>query len=323
MPRTRYLVALACALFAVLAFTATAGATISSRTVDYGPWVIPAGGGDSHDHDTMGTVANDIDFNVTKPCTGCDIIKIEPELVYAEGREANLNTGPMLHHFLFAATGNSKRDLVCGATGSGALGQRFFASGNERTPIDVSALAKGYNVAASGEQWNMATDLMNWQTTSKTVYVRVRFTYATGSDETSRENVSPLWFDADGCSLDSLIEAPIGRSDLHRDIRSPISGDVIAAAGHIHDHGLNVELTNRTRSEALICNSVATTSRTGGYETPDGRSHIADMSTCIRDPVATISNRDTLRLHTIYEVPAEGHGAIDDAMGIMIAWVDQ
>jgi hypothetical protein len=322
MPRTRYLVALVCALFSVFAFSATAGATITSTTVDYGPWTIPAGGGDAHDHDTMGVIANDIDFNVTKPCTNCDIIKIEPELVYEEGREANLSTGPMLHHFLFAATGNGKSDLVCGSSGSGALGQRFFAAGNERTVIDVSGLAQGYNVASSGEQWNMATDLMNWQTTTKRVKVRVRFTYATGTDATSRENVTPLWFDADGCSMDSLIEAPVGLSDLHRDIRSPISGDVVAAAGHIHDHGIRVELTNNSSSEASICNSVATTSNTGGYQTPDGRSHIADMSVCVRDPVATIRSGNNLRLHTIYEV-SEAHGAIDDAMGIMIAWVDQ
>jgi hypothetical protein len=322
MPRTRYLAALACALFAVFAFSAVASATITSRTIDYGPWTIPAGNGDPHDHEEMGMITNDIDFNVSKPCTDCDLIAIVPELVYEEGREANLSTGPMLHHFLFAATGNGKRDLVCGSSGSGALGERFFASGNERTPIDVSSLEYGYHIAASGEQWNMVTDLMNWQTTSKRVLVRVRFTYATGTDASRKEDLSPLWLDADGCSNDSLIEAPEGRSDLHRDIRSPISGDVIAAAGHIHDHGINVELTNRSRSEASICNSVATYSRTGGYETPDGRSHVADMSTCIRDPVATISNRDTLRLHTIYEVPV-GHGAIDDAMGIMIAWVDQ
>jgi hypothetical protein len=322
MPRTRYIAALACALFAVFAFAATAGATITSRTIDYGPWTIPAGSGDPHAHESMGMITNDIDFNITKPCTGCDIIAITPELVYAEGTEANLSTGPMLHHFLFAATGNGKRDLVCGSSGSGALGERFFASGNERTAIDVSSIPYGYHVASSGEQWNMDTDLMNWQTTTKTVYVRVRFTYATGTDATNKEDVSPLWLDADGCSTDSLIEAPIGFSDLHRDIRSPISGDVIAAAGHIHDHGVRVELTNNSRSEASICNSVATYSNTGGYQTPDGRSHVADMSTCIRDPVATISSGNTLRLHTIYEVPAT-HPAIDDAMGIMIAWVDQ
>lgn len=322
MPRTRYLAALACALFAVLALSAAAGATITSRTIDYGPWTIPAGGGDPHDHETAGMITNDIDFNVTKPCTDCDIIAIQPELVYAEGAEANLDTGPMLHHFVFAATGNGKDDLLCEGTTVGLLGQRFFASGNERTPIDVSTIDYGYNVAARNEQWNMVTDLMNWQTTRKTVYVRVRFTYATGSDATSRDNVSPLWFDADGCSTDSLITVPEGFSDTHRDIRSPITGNVVAAAGHIHDHGINVELTNNSASEALICNSVAGYSRAGGYETPDGRSHVADMSTCVRDPVAAIRSGNTLRLHTLYEVPA-GHHGLEEMMGIMIAWVDQ
>lgn len=322
MPRTRYLAALACALFIVFAVSATAGATITSRTIDYGPWTIPAGGGDPHDHETMGMIENDIDFNVSKPCTGCDLIAIDPELVYAEGREANLNTGPMLHHFVFAATGNGKRDLICDGTTVGLLGQRFFASGNERTAIDVSSLRYGYNVASSGEQWNMVTELMNWETTSKRVYVRVRFTYATGSDETSRDNVRPLWFDEDGCSTDSLITVPEGFSDTHRDIRSPITGNVIAAAGHIHDHGVNVELTNNSRSEALICNSVARYGETEGYRTPDGRTHVSSMGTCIRDPVAAISSGNTLRLHTIYEVPA-GHHGLEEMMGIMIAWVDQ
>ncbi len=321
MSRTKCLVALVCGLFAVLALAPSAGATITSTTIDYGPWTIPAGNGDPHDHDEAGMIVNDVDFGVRMPCTGCDIIKIEPELVYEGGAEANLDTGPMLHHFLFAADGNGKDDLICPSSGSGLLGERFFASGNERTPIDVSAIDYGYNVAYRGETWNMVTDLMNWETTSRRVYVRVRFTYATGTDETSRDNVSPLWLDADGCSLDSLISVPNGFSDTHRDIRSPITGNVIAAAGHIHDHGVNVELTNNSSGEALICNSVAGYSRTGGYETPDGRSHVADMSTCIRDPVASIRSGNMLRLHTIYEVPA-GHHEIDDAMGIMLTWVD-
>lgn len=321
MSRTKCLVALVCGLFAVFALAPSAGATITSRTIDYGPWTIPAGGGDPHDHESMGTIENDIDFNVTKPCTDCDIIGVEPELVYAEGAEANLDTGPMLHHFLFAADGNGKDDLICPSSGSGLLGERFFASGNERTPIDLSAIDYGYNVAARNETWNMVTDLMNWERTTKRVYVRVRFTYATGSDATSRENLSPLWLDADGCSLDSLITVPEGASDTHRDIRSPIGGNVIAAAGHIHDHGVNIELTNNSRSEALICNSVAGYSNRGGYETPDGRSHVADMGTCVGDPVAAITSGNTLRLHTNYNVPT-GHGELDDAMGIMLVFVD-
>lgn len=320
MSRTRCLVALVCGLFAVLVVAPVAGAAIVSRTMDYGPWTIPAGDGDPHDHMSMGHIENDIDFGVSKPCTNCDIIAVEPELVYRGGEEANLNTGPMLHHTMFAARGSGS-DLTCPSEGAGLLGRRFFASGNERTPIDLSELDYGYHVGSS-DTWNMVTELTNWETTRKTVYVRVRWTYATAEDASSREDLTPVWLDADGCSFDSLIEVPTGFSDTHRDIESPVSGDVIAAAGHIHDHGVRVDLTNESNSSELICESVAGYSNTGGYETPDGRSHVADMGTCIEDPVETIARGDELRLHTIYEVPM-GHHEIDHAMGIMIVFVDQ
>jgi hypothetical protein len=318
MPRTRYIAALACALFAVFALAATAGATITTRTVEYGPWTIPAGNGDPHDHDNMGMISNEIRSNVAKPCSGCKLIAIDPEMVDATtGREANINTGPMLHHFLFAAS--NKRDLTCPGSGSGLLGQRFFASGNERTAIDIERLSYGYEVGSS-DTWNMDVDLMNWSTESRRVKIKVTFKYATGSDATSRTNLSPWWLDVDGCSLDSLIEVPIGFSDTTRDIRAPSAGRVIAIAGHIHDHGVNDELHNNSAREALICNSVAGYGETEGYVSPEGRRSVSSMSTCVGNPVATISSGQTLRLHTIYEVPV-GHPAIDDAMGIMLAFV--
>ncbi len=318
MPRTRYIAALACALFAVFAFAATAGAAITTTTVEYGPWTIPAGSGDPHDHDTMGMITNEIRTRVARPCSGCKLIAADPEMVDAStGREVNINTGPMLHHFLFAASNRS--DLTCPGRGAGVLGQRFFASGNERTAIDIERLSYGYEVGSS-DSWTMVTDLMNWSTESRRVKIKVTFKYATGSDATSRTNLRPWWLDVDGCSFDSLIEVPVGFSDTTRDIRAPSAGRLIAAAGHIHDHGLNVELNNNSNREALICNSVARSGETEAYRTPDGRSHISSMSTCIGNPVASISSGNTLRLHAKYEVPV-GHHEIDDAMGIMIAFV--
>lgn len=318
MPRTRYLAALACALFAVLALAATAGAAITTTTVEYGPWTIPAGNGDPHDHDEAGMITNEIRTRVARPCSGCKLIGIDPEMVDATtGREVNINTGPMLHHFVLAAS--NRTDNTCSGTPVGFLGQRFFASGNERTAIDIERLPYGYEVGSS-DSWTMVTDLMNWSTESRRVKIRVTFKYATGSDATSRTNLRPWWLDVDGCSTDSLISVPNGFSDTHRDITAPSAGRLIAAAGHIHDHGLNVELTNRSRSEALICNSVARSGETEAYRTFDGRSHISSMSTCVGNPVAEISSRNTLRLHVQYEVPV-GHHEIDDAMGIMIAFV--
>jgi hypothetical protein len=318
MPRTRYLAALACALFAVFAFAATAGATITTRTVEYGPWTIPAGNGDPHDHDNAGMISNEIRTNVARPCTGCKLIAVDPEMVDAStGREVNMRTGPMLHHFVLAAS--NRTDNTCSGTTVGLLGQRFFASGNERTAIDIERLSYGYEVGES-DRWTMVTDLMNWSTETRSVKIKVTFKYATGSDATSRTNLRPWWLDVDGCSTDSLIEVPVGFSDTHREIRAPSAGRLIAAAGHIHDHGLSVELTNQSRSEALICNSVSRSGETEGYVSPEGRLSISSMSTCIGTPVAEISSGNTLRLHVKYEVPV-GHPAIDDAMGIMIGFV--
>jgi len=319
MPRTRYIAALACALLTVLALAGTAGATITTRTIEYGPWTIPAGNGDPHDHDNMGMISNRIDRGVARPCSGCKIIGMDTELVYTDGREANINTGPMLHHTVLAASGGGKSDLTCSGTPVGFLGQRFFASGNERTGIDIQSLPYGYEVTTS-ETWNQVIDLMNWKTEAVTVKLRVIYKYATGSDATSRTNLRPMWFDADGCSTDSLISVPLGLSDTHTDWTAPASGRVIAAAGHIHDHGVDVQLTNRSSGEALICDSVARYGETPGYVSPEGRRSVSSMSTCIGNPVANITRGNSLRLHTIYNVPAE-HPPIDDAMGIMLVFV--
>ena len=319
MSRITRFVLLACTLAAVLVPAGSAGAAITTRTVDYGPYTIPAGGGDPHDHDTMGQIANRITSNVAKPCTNCDIVKIRPALVYNDGREANLDSGPMLHHALFAATGGGKVDAVCNGTAIGTLGERFFATGNERTTMDVSSLPYGYEVGGS-ETWNMVIDLMNWQTTTKTVRLRITYTYATGSDATAKARLRPVWLDEDACSTDSLISVPEGRSDTHYDWTVTVPGRVIHTIGHIHDHGVNVSCTNESTGGTSICNSVARYGETPGYVTPDGRTHVSSMSTCLGNPIATITRGQRLRLHTIYNVPV-GHHPVNDAMGIMLTYI--
>jgi hypothetical protein len=319
LPGIKRLAVLACAIVAVLVPAAVAQATITTRTIDYGPYTIPAGNGDPHDHDNMGQIANRITTNVAKPCTNCDITAIRPDLVYTDGREANLDSGPMLHHALFAATGGGKADAVCNGTPVGTLGERFFATGNERTDVDLGALRYGYEVGRS-ETWNMVIDLMNWQTTSKTVRLRITYTYATGTDATSRARLRPVWLDVDGCSTDSLIAVPEGISDTHYDWSVNVPGRLILTAGHIHDHGVNMELTNESAGGASLCNSVAGYGETPGYVTPDGRRHVSSMTVCRADPIATLTSGQRLRTHTNYNVPA-GHHPIDDAMGIMLLYI--
>ncbi|HWC47600.1 MAG TPA: hypothetical protein VG448_01820 [Solirubrobacterales bacterium] len=307
---------LVCAI-AVFAIPATANATITTKTIEYGPWTIPAGSGDPHDHMTMGMIENQIVQNIGKPCTGCTIIGITPNLVYTDGTTANISTGPMLHHAAFMAQSSGKVDATCGSSGPGLLGERFFASGNERTAVDLTSLPYGYKVNST-ETWNMIIDLANWETTSKTVKLKMTWKYATGTDATSRSALHPVWLDEAGCSMTSLISVPEGLSDTHYEWKTTFGGKLIAAAGHIHDHGVNVELTNKSAGESLLCNSVAGYGGPG-YETPDGRKHVSSMNVCTGNPIATVTKGQTLRLHTIYNVP-EGHMPVDDAMGIMIAY---
>jgi hypothetical protein len=319
MPAFKRLSLLVCIVVAAFAPAAIANAAIETKVLEYGPWTIPAGNGDPHDHDNMGQIKNQIVTNVAKPCTGCTLIGVTPDLVYTDGKKANLDTGPMLHHAMFAAKASGKSDATCGSSGPGFLGERFFASGNERTAVDLESLNYGYKVASS-ETWNMVIDLMNWETTTKTVKLKMTIKYATGSDHTNRAPLRPVWFDADGCSLDSLITVPIGESDTHKDWKATFGGKLIAAAGHIHDHGVNIEVTNESAGGALLCNSVAGYGGPG-YETPDGRKHVSSMGVCTGNPIATIAKNDKLRLHAIYNVP-EGHPEIDDAMGIALLYIN-
>ncbi|MCA1843458.1 MAG: hypothetical protein LC792_09795, partial [Actinobacteria bacterium] len=95
----------------------------------YGPFVItPAGAGGDADH------ANIAVPTLAKPCSNCFLQEFQPDLVYADGSPANLDTGMMLHHAVLFSAGRA--DPTCGPNEPfpGKLGQRFFASGNERTP---------------------------------------------------------------------------------------------------------------------------------------------------------------------------------------------
>jgi hypothetical protein len=309
---------LVCAL-AVFAVPATANAAITTTTIDYGPYTIPAGGGDPHDHHSMGMIANQIVQNIKKPCTGCTIIGVTPDLVYENGTKANITEGPMLHHAMFSAQSSGKSDVTCGSSGPGILGERFFASGNERTPVDLTSLPYGYKVNST-ETWNMVFDLMNWETTSKTVKIRMTWKYATGTDHTSRAPLRPVWLDVAQCTLNSYYTPGFGITDKHYDWKASFGGKLIAAAGHIHDHGVNIEVTNES-TKTLLCNSVATTGGTGYVTHSDGRKHVSGMNVCTGNPISTIAKGNTIRLHSIYNIP-EGHHAVEDAMGIALIYIN-
>ena len=73
------------------------------------------------------------DYATFVPCRDCFITSIQMGLEHVGGTTADANTGMWLHHGVMV--NRNQTDAVCGTNG---YGQRFFASGNERTMVDLT-----------------------------------------------------------------------------------------------------------------------------------------------------------------------------------------
>jgi hypothetical protein len=225
--------------------------------------------------------------------------------VYEDGSRAAMETGAMLHHFVL--TSQFRSDATCGNAWLGLAGERFFASGNERTHLALP-IGYGYRVRWY-DSWNMLVDLMNHNTESaQTLYVQVTYRYRPSWESVKR--VKPVWLDIDQCG-DSEYPIPAGFSDTHWDWNVNVPGNVVAAIGHLHGQGVAIEATNESRGGASICRSNAT------LDPMDDHS-VLSMSTCTGDPLATVRERQTVRLHSEYQSSQPA----DDVMGIMLLYIN-
>jgi hypothetical protein len=283
--------------FLSIAGPASPAAAATTKVVRYGPYTIPAAS------DTgPGMIHNAIRPLVQKPCAECYITSFTPDLVYEDGSRATMDNGAMLHHAVFASA--FRRDATCGGTWLGLLGQRFFATGNERT---VGALPESYGYRVHWyDWWNLLADLMNMDSTSKTVYVQVTYTYRQAWEPV--KEVTPAWLDIDQCG-DSMYSIPAGVSDTHWDWNVNVPGNVVAMIGHVHKYGVSVEATNESLGGQSLCKSTAT---------PDAMTgEIMNMSTCSGTPLGVVQQGQTVRLHSTYDSPAPQN----DVMGIMLGYV--
>jgi hypothetical protein len=277
-----------------------AQAATSTRTVRYGPFTIPAATDMG-----PGMIHNKLIFGVARPCTDCYVTSFTPDLVYPDGTRATMATGAMLHHMVL--TSQWRRDATCGSSWLGLAGERFFASGNERTSIKFPT-GYGYRVRYY-DSWNLLVDLMNHATTSsQTVYVQVTFTIRPWWEPVQR--LKPVWLDIDQCG-DSEYSIPAGFSDTHWDWTVNVPGKVVAMIGHLHGYGVAIEATNESEGGTPICKSVATLD-------PMDPSMVQSMSTCTGDPLAVLKSGQVVRLHSQYDSP---HPA-DDVMAIMLGYVN-
>jgi hypothetical protein len=284
--------------------------------VRYGPYTLPAAqpGPDGHAHAHTG---NRFQLNVQKPCTDCYITSMQASLVNAAGQVVGINSGPQLHHMVLFNTQAGRTDATC-PTGLGWLGQRFFASGDERTMHDLPP-GYGYKVN-SDARWNMIWDGGNYSTQAQTVYYQVTFTWVPASTPNIRD-VEPIWLDILQCSV-SAYPIPAGQSSQRYTWTVNRPGDLLTIVGHLHDTGVNLEIRNDTTGQ-LICDTRAAYGETPMYIDGHGERHISSMSRCggrnATAPVASLVNGQRVTITAHYDTPA----ALSDVMGISVGYVAQ
>jgi Stress up-regulated Nod 19 len=278
-------------------------AATETRTIRYGPWTLPAATG--HTHDEMGTTGNRLAFNIEKPCANCMVTAIKPNLVYEDGRNANINTGPMLHHAVIGQFGEP--DLVCRLGGLGP--KRLFSSGNERTPVTLPA---GYGMRIdSDDRWGMLYDLMNHAHQKKTVYISIEYTYVTGPAARQLTPVTPMWLDVVSC-FNPTFDVPAGDTTRTSRWTSTVSGQIVYMKGHLHHGGRTITATNLTTGQR-ICEVTVVSGGSPEYIDEHGNTEISSAPPCIGAPIATVRRGDVLAVAARY-VADHPH---DDVMGIM------
>lgn len=187
--------------------------SVHKATVTYGPFpTMPSMG-----HGAGGNFSR---ANLAKPCEDCPLVGMVPELREADGSRANFDTGAMLHHVVFF--NHSADDATCSR-----WSERFFASGNERTPT-VLPRGYGYDVSA-GDDWSLITHLMNMSDQPKDLSIEVAFYYV--KDAAALTGVKPFWLDINNCG-NSEYETPAGVHTEARDftVSPAMAGRLVAIA---------------------------------------------------------------------------------------------
>jgi len=166
----------------------------------------------------------------------------------------------------------------------GAAGERFLGSGNERTIVQMPA-GYGYFIPPSPSLY-MNVHIHNESTSSKTVAVRLKFTWQPASD--NLKPVKPIWLDVEYGVPPARLGENCGNSQYRTGAGCPAScydddhwswtvpgpnwpgtstpfeGTIVGLGGHVHNYGISVAATN---NGVGICTSYA------GYGFWDGATY--------------------------------------------------
>lgn len=137
-----------------------------------------------------------ISVGMTKPCTGkCNLLVAQAGLEYANGTEAGMANGSWLHHIVVLATGPGRKDTVCPML----PGERFFSSGNERTPTSFGDVTekkvKSTFPISDADGFQAQIELMNMTDEPRSVYLTIDFEYIPGPKPEGWKTAKAMWLD--------------------------------------------------------------------------------------------------------------------------------
>lgn len=301
------------------------------REMRYGPVDVAAPAEGEHHGHTDGIL-----FSMQKPCTDCQITSMTARLTNPDGEEIGNAQGLQLHHIVLLQRGMAGRDdATCGSganwqptssnsTPLGLLGERFFASGDERTPA-VFPRGYGYPVGSGG--WSMIWELANANSTPQTVYVDIVYDYVPGN---TLHNLDPVWFDIDQCG-DSEVDTGTGQHTHSYTWNVTRPGAVLYAWGHQHgnwvneavDGGTDIELRIGGEDGEVICDTRAGYDESPFYTDHHGMKWLSSMSTCgdTDNPTALglVGQGDQMTITSNYSHQTAWPGQ----MGILVAYISQ
>ncbi|QDS77030.1 hypothetical protein FKW77_006552 [Venturia effusa] len=224
--------------------------------------------------DMHGMLENYPDTDFPRPCEGdCTIIGMRAGLEYPDGKDANVDTGLMLHHSVTVLIGPGRSDPTCsgfeisiphaGTNTTAHTSERIFASGNERVPVvfaDMGAKDSGYKLRAE-DKLGTLIDLANMNADDKTLYYTMVWDYIEGHG--LQNDVSMAWNDIRNCgSSEANPPEKQTKFTLDNTWTSTVDAEIIGGFGHLHDGGVSCTLTV---DGAKACDSKASYGSKPGY----------------------------------------------------------
>ena len=302
-------------LLAILGLCAaheTDGTASSQRVkLTYGPYTIPPR---SIDDGMKGFVER----GASMPCSDCYITSLRAAVEYPNGTAVTASDGIWLHHTV--ATNYLTVDSVCPGEGAGDTGERFFASGNEKLPVDFTRGAEqrlGYYLDAEPKVV-LFTELMNMNDHEDTAMLTITYDFVPGADAKDFRPIRTLWLDVGGCEgsgmpVNSSMGTEFDFTSQPFTVTEP--AHILFSGGHLHNGGTHVEIM---KNGQLLCDAVAE------YTDHD----ISSMSSCVKftEDQASLKPGDQLSIRAYYDTDAHSlmkntDGSFEDVMGISLVYV--